>query len=90
MLFMTALRDFKARLRVAAVPIFIALIGSYFAFHVVQGEHGVISYIKLRTQISEAKQLSDGISEEERGNEPLHKQPESDGLYPRYWLCGMN
>ena len=52
---MSALKELRARLRIVAGPILIALVASYFAYHVVQGEHGLISYLKLRTQVAEAR-----------------------------------
>ncbi len=61
---MSALTEIQSRLRAVAVPTAIALVGSYFAYHVVQGEHGLISYIKLRSQISEATYVSREISTE--------------------------
>lgn len=61
---MSALHEIKTRLRAATVPTVIALVGSYFVFHMVQGEHGLISYIKLTSQISEAAFISDEMSRE--------------------------
>ena len=61
---MSALKELRARLRIVAGPILIALVASYFAYHVVQGEHGLISYLKLRTQVAEADALAGELTHE--------------------------
>ncbi len=79
---MTARKDIRTRLRAAAVPVVIALLGSYFTYHVVQGEHGLISYIKLHAQVAEAQILADVLDEERSALERHVALLRSDNLDP--------
>lgn len=61
---MSALKELRSRFRTAAGPMVIALIGSYFAYHAVQGEHGLIAYVKLRGQVTQAETIAADLADE--------------------------
>ena len=59
---MSAIRDLRALMRTAAMPILTALVVSYFAYHAVQGQYGMFSLIQLRGQVNQAQTLANNLA----------------------------
>jgi cell division protein FtsB len=61
---MTLLAELRRRSRFVAGPIFgLAVIG-YFSYHLVQGDRGLIAWMRLTQQIREAKATADQVRSE--------------------------
>ncbi len=55
------------RLRQIMAPLFIASLAGYFAYHAIQGERGVIAWLKLRQQVERTETaLSASRAKEQR------------------------
>ena len=52
---MTILLRLKRLLRPAAVPAFGACLVGYFAYHAVQGDHGILARTHLRAELAQAE-----------------------------------
>ncbi|MFQ5970687.1 MAG: septum formation initiator family protein [Alphaproteobacteria bacterium] len=52
---MAVLHEIRSRVRQAVAPVLGALLIGYFSYHLVQGNHGLIAYTKLKANIAIAK-----------------------------------
>lgn len=52
---MTALVHMRGRLRQALIPILGSVLVVYFSYHMVQGNHGLIAYINLKSKVEQAE-----------------------------------
>ena len=57
------LHEIKWRLRRALGPIIGTLLIGYFSYHLVQGNHGLISYLQLKATVAEAEEIRDSLAE---------------------------
>lgn len=53
---MTVLADFRQRCRHIAFPALGACVLAYFAYHTVQGDRGVLSYMRLSNEVARAEE----------------------------------
>lgn len=61
---MTILHDIYVRAR-RAVPLALgALLAVYFSYHLVQGEHGLITYLQLKAQVKTSQAELDALQAE--------------------------
>ncbi len=51
---MTLLGELRTRARLIVGPVLAATLFAYFAYHAVQGDRGLLAWIKLRQQVAEA------------------------------------
>ena len=51
---MAILREIRRRARQIAPQVLFACIAGYFAYHAVQGERGLLSYVQLQQQLEQA------------------------------------
>lgn len=61
---MFATADLRSRLRHTIAPTIGACVFGYFVYHAVQGERGVLSWLQLSRQLTEAKATLAQLSEE--------------------------
>lgn len=61
---MSILFRLKRVLRPAAVPAFGACLVVYFAYHAVQGDHGILARTHLRAELAEAEATLSGLRAE--------------------------
>ncbi len=54
---MAILRDLRNRARHVALPVIGTAIFAYFAYHAVQGERGLLTWLRLNQQVREAEQM---------------------------------
>ena len=52
---MTALVTMRGRLRQAMIPILGSVLVLYFSYHMVQGNHGLLAYISLKSKVAQAE-----------------------------------
>ncbi len=55
------LDELKWRLRRALGMIIGTLLVGYFSYHLVQGDHGVISHLQLKATVAQAEQVRDDL-----------------------------
>jgi cell division protein FtsB len=53
---MVVLEELKKRVRYVAAPVLGACLMGYFSYHLVQGERGLIAWLRLSNDIREAKE----------------------------------
>ena len=58
------LDEIRIRARSALWPIIGALLLAYFSYHMVQGDHGLLSLLQLRAKVEQAHTLHAGIQAE--------------------------
>ncbi len=56
--------ELKRRSRPAIAPFFFAIAVAYFAFHFIQGDRGLIAYLRLNQQIEETQAHLTALGEE--------------------------
>lgn len=61
---MSALYETRKRIRQVAPQVFAALAVAYFAYHAIEGERGVLAYIKLNDELESAQQIARQVAEE--------------------------
>lgn len=61
---MAVLGDIRARARLAIAPVLGTLLFSYFSYHMVQGDRGLIAYLQLSTQLAAAQAVHGEIRAE--------------------------
>ena len=61
---MSMQRDITRRLRQIAPQIFWGCLVSYFAFHAVQGDRGVVAWLQMRQQLAQLDQQLDAAQHE--------------------------
>ncbi len=59
---MTLLGEIRVRARLIVGPVLAATVFAYFAYHAVQGDRGLIAWIKLNQQVQEARIERDRIT----------------------------
>jgi cell division protein FtsB len=59
---MTLLGEIRVRARLIVGPVLAATVFAYFAYHAVQGDRGLIAWIKLNQQVQEARIERDRIA----------------------------
>ena len=59
---MAILREMRSRARHIAAPVIGAAIFVYFGFHAVQGERGLLTWLRLNQQIKEAETTLTAVS----------------------------
>lgn len=59
---MTLLGEIRDRARLIVGPVLAATVFAYFAYHAVQGDRGLIAWIKLNQQVQEARIERDRIT----------------------------
>lgn len=73
---MAVLREIRYRSRQIVMPVFGACVIGYFVYHSVQGDHGVLSYLRLNNEVKRAEATLAALSREraalERRVEALH------------------
>lgn len=53
-------------LKQVALPVLSSCMIAYFGYHTVQGDRGLIAYLRISSEIEEAKALSDSLRKERR------------------------
>jgi len=61
---MAILRELRSRARHVAPPVIGAAIFAYFAYHAVQGERGLLTWLRLNQQVREAEATLARVSDE--------------------------
>lgn len=61
---MAVLDEIRIRARSALWPIIGALLLAYFSYHMVQGDHGLLSLLQLRAKVEQANTLHDALEAE--------------------------
>lgn len=61
---MAVLDEIRIRARSALWPIIGALLLAYFSYHMVQGDHGLLSLLQLRTKVEQANTLHAALEAE--------------------------
>ena len=79
---MTLVRDIRERVRHIAVPVFCVAALVYFGYHAVQGERGLLSWLRLTQQIAVADTELDILSAERRQLEHRARLLRPEGLDP--------
>lgn len=73
---MAVLREIRYRSRQIVVPVIGACVIGYFVYHSVQGDHGVLSYLRLNNEVKRAETTLAALSREraelERRVDALH------------------
>jgi len=54
---MTVFEDIRLRARQIGLTVFGALVLAYFSFHMIQGNHGVVALLELRTKVAAAEAI---------------------------------
>lgn len=63
---MTVFEDIRLRARHIWLTVFGALILAYFSYNMIQGNHGVIALLELRSKVAEAEAIQAETSSEHR------------------------
>ena len=79
---MTLVRDIRERVRHIVVPVFCMAALVYFGYHAVQGERGLLSWLRLTQQIAVAEAELDLLSAERRQLEHRARLLRPEGLDP--------
>ncbi|WP_439814497.1 FtsB family cell division protein [Zavarzinia sp. CC-PAN008] len=76
---MAVLRELRRRSRRAIFPVVCTCITAYFSYHAVQGEYGILSWIKVTDEIRDLKTELAGLKAEhdELEHRALLMRPES-------------
>ncbi|MGB0572061.1 MAG: FtsB family cell division protein [Alphaproteobacteria bacterium] len=61
---MAVLDEIRIRARSALWPIIGALLLAYFSYHMVQGDHGLLSLLQLRAKVEQANKLHHALEAE--------------------------
>jgi cell division protein FtsB len=61
---MSMLRETRKRIRQVAPQVAAALAVAYFAYHAIEGERGVLAYVKLTGELESAQQIARQVSGE--------------------------
>jgi len=61
---MAVLDEIRIRARSALWPIIGALLLAYFSYHMVQGDHGLLSLLQLRVKVEQAQTLHASLQSE--------------------------
>ena len=59
---MSLIRELRRRARQIAPQVIAACLVGYFAFHAVQGERGVLAYLRLETELEKAEAVQSELS----------------------------
>jgi cell division protein FtsB len=62
---MPVLREIRARARQIAPQVLLACLATYFGYHAVQGERGVLAWQRLERELTEARALDDRLAAEQ-------------------------
>ena len=79
---MTLVRDMRERMRHVVVPVLCTAALVYFGYHAVQGERGLLSWLRLTQQIAVAEAELDILSAERRELEHRARLLRPEGLDP--------
>ncbi len=61
---MSVLRETRKRIRQVAPQVAAALAVAYFAYHAIEGERGVLAFIKLNSELESAEQIAQQVGED--------------------------
>ena len=61
---MSVLHETRKRIRQVAPQVAAALAVAYFAYHAIEGERGVLAYIKLNSELESAQQIAGQVAAE--------------------------
>lgn len=79
---MSLARDIKRRLRDVAIPTVGALVVTYFVYHAVQGDRGILAWLTVNQQIRQAETLRTQVADERHRLEARVASLRSDHLDP--------
>ncbi len=63
---MTIGRELKKRLSAVVGPVLGGLLIAYFAYHAIEGQHGVLAWAEMNKRIAVAEKVVAGLEEERR------------------------
>ncbi len=61
---MGVMLEIRVRARQAMLPILGALVVGYFSYHMVQGNYGVLAYLRLQVQVDRAETLQADLQQQ--------------------------
>lgn len=61
---MAVLREIRYRSRQIVLPVFGACVIGYFVYHSVQGDHGLLSYLRLNNEVKRAETVLANLTQE--------------------------
>ena len=77
---MSLLYEIRRRARWAALPLMFALAIGYFAYHALQGERGLVVWLKLSHEIAQTKAELEAVQDERQAIERRVALLKPDGL----------
>jgi cell division protein FtsB len=61
---MSLLREIRKRSRQVAPQVFLACLAVYFCYHAVQGERGILAWLRLQQELTDARLLNAELAAE--------------------------
>lgn len=79
---MSVLRETRKRVRQVAPQVAAALAVAYFAYHAIEGERGILAYLKLDSELESAQQIAAQVGQDRAVLEHRVDLLSSDSLDP--------